>query len=118
MSNQRLLCLFLTVSWPSAPGSFMYSLRNNDDLAPFKAPLRDEKDLWAIVSYSDYGPTFGGGFDLHIANNAGSNTRSFTRFGFSYQPPPGYTLDENNTNSLLPGRFYFTPSETEGLYLN
>ena len=44
MSNQRLLCLFLRGWWTSAPGSFMYSLRNNDDLAPFKAPLRDEDD--------------------------------------------------------------------------
>ena len=96
----------------------MFSLRNNDDLAPFKAPLRDENDVWAIFRYSGYGPTFGDGFDLYIANNAGSNTDSYTGFGYSYQPPPGYNRDESNTSSLLPGSFYFTPSQIEVLYLN
>ena len=96
----------------------MYSLRNNDNLAPFKAPLRDENDVEAIYSYSGYGPTFGGGHDLFIANNAGSTTDSLTKFGRSYQPPPGYTWAETNTRSLLPGSYNFSPSQTEVLYLN
>jgi hypothetical protein len=116
MSNQRLLCLFLTGDFTSAPGSFLFSLRNNDDLAPFKAPLRDENDVKAIYRDSDYGPTFGAGVDLVIDDNAGSTTWSFTKFGNSYQPPPGYTYWETNTKSLLPGSEYFTPSQIEELY--
>jgi hypothetical protein len=108
----------LTGSWTSAPGSFIFSLRNNDDLAPFKAPLRYENDGWAIYRYSGYGPIFGRGWDLYIANNAGSNTASYTRFGYSYQPPPGYNLDESKTSSLLPGSYQFTPLQIETLYLN
>ena len=96
----------------------MYSLRNNDDLAPFKAPLRDENDVAAIYHKSDVGPAFGGGRDLHIAHNAGSTTGSYTRFGHTYQPPPGYTPDKTNTRLLLPGSEYFSPSQTEVLYLN
>ena len=118
MSNQILLCLFLTDGWTSAPGSFLFSLRNNDDLAPFKALLRDENDVKAIFRYSGNGPTFGGGWDLCIANNAGSNTASYTRFGRSYQLPPDNTYWETNTNSLLPGSFEITPSQIEVLYLN
>jgi hypothetical protein len=118
MSNQRLLCLFLTDGFTSAPGSFLFSLRNNDDLAPFKAPLRDEHDWRAIYRYSGYGPIFGLGWDLLIAGNAGSTTGSYTDFGYSYQPPPGYNLGESNTASLLPGSFFFTPSQIEVLYLN
>jgi hypothetical protein len=106
------------VWYTSAPGSFLFSLRNNDDLAPFKAPLRDENDVNAIYRYSGYGPSFGGGLDLFIADNAGSNTRSYTTFGFSYQAPPGYTYWEANTNSLLPGSFNFSPSQIEVLYIN
>jgi hypothetical protein len=117
MSNQRLLCLFLTARYTSAPGSFLFSLRNNDDLAPFKAPLRDENDVRAIFRYSGVGPTFGGGFDLRIANNAGSITRSYTAFGGSYQLPPGYRFLETDTSSLLPGSFYFSPSQIEVLDL-
>ena len=108
----------MTGGYTSAPGSFIFSLRNNDDLAPFKAPLRDENDVKAIYRYSGYGPTFGGGLDLYIANNAGSNTWSYTRFGYSYQPPPGYNPGESNTRSLLPGSFRFTPLQIETLYLN
>jgi hypothetical protein len=95
----------------------LFSLRNNDDLAPFKAPLRDEIDRLAISRYSGLGPTFGRGPDMHIADNAGSTTRSFTYFGDTYQPPPGYTFGETNTNSLLAGSFNFSPSETEALYI-
>jgi hypothetical protein len=118
MSNQRLLCLFFTDGYTSAPGSFLFSLRNNDDLAPVKAPLRDENEVWAIYRGSGFGPTFGGGHDLYIDGNAGSNTDSYTRFGRAYQPPPGYNFGESNTRSLLPGSFYFTPSQIEVLYLN
>jgi hypothetical protein len=112
------LCLFLTDDYTSAPGSFLFSLRNNDDLAAFKAPLKDENHGYAIYHRSRYGPVFGGGADLGIANNAGSNTNSYTCFDWSYQPPPGYTFGKTNTNSLLAGSKYFTPSETEALYLN
>jgi hypothetical protein len=105
-------------SYTSAPGSFIFSLRNNDDLAPFKAPLRDENDARAIYRGSGYGPVFGGGNDLVIANNAGSTTYSNTRFGYSYQPPPGYNLGQTNTSSLLLGSYNFSPSQIEELYLN
>ena len=117
MSNQRLLCLFFTDSCTSAPGSFLFSLRNNDDLAPFKAPLRDENDVQAICRVSRFGPTFGGGWDLHIGDNAGSNNWSFTSFGPSHQPPPGYNRGKTNKKSLLP-YYRFTPSQIEVLYLN
>ena len=98
----------------------MYSLRNNDDLASFKSTLKDENDPYGICRYSSYGPTFGTGHDLYIANNARSNTGSgsHTDFGPSYNLPPGYTLYDTDTRSLLGGSYYFTPSEVEVLYLN
>ena len=110
------MCLFLTDGYASAPGSFMYSLRNNDGIASFKSTLKDENDWWAIYRYSSYGPTFSD--DLYIANHAGSNINSYTSFGLSYNLPPGYTYSQTNTNSLLAGSSYFTPSEVEVLYLN
>ena len=104
--------------WESAPGSFLFSLPNNDNLAPFKAPLKDEKDYQAIFRWDAFGPRFGRGIDLHIASDAKSNTDSQTRFGNSYQAPSGYTPDQTNTQSLLAGSLTFTPSEIEVLYLN
>ena len=96
----------------------MYSLRNNDDIASFKSTLKDENDPWAIYRDSSFGPVFGYGFDLYIANNAGSNTDSGTNFGDSYNLPPGYTYGQTKTYSLLAGSPNFTPSEVEVLYLN
>jgi hypothetical protein len=96
----------------------MFSLRNNDNLEPFYAKLRDQKDTGAIRIESSKGPIFGGGHDLEIGNDAVSNTASFANFGSSYQSPPGYTYKQNNAQSLLAGSYRFRPSEVEVLYLN
>ena len=120
ISNLKLLCLFLTDDHSSsAPGSFIFSLRNNDNLEPFYAPLRDQKDTGAIRIESMKGPIFGRGHDLEIGNDAvSSNTASVANFGDSYQSPPGYTFGQSNTQSLLAGSFRFRSSEVEVLYLN
>ena len=102
----------------SAPGSFIFSLRNNDDLPPFKASLKNENDGFAIVRSHGYGPIFGSGYDLIIHNNAGSNTQSYANLGDTYKLPSGYTYRGTNTQALLAGSRYFTPSEVEVLYLN
>ena len=104
--------------YTSASGSFMFSLRNRDNLAPFKAPLNNQNDVEAICHYSEYGPTFGGSHDLYIASDASSNTNSYTYFGYNYQAPSGYTHGQTKTQSLLAGSYHFTPSEVEVLYLN
>ena len=97
----------LTDGFISAPGSFLFSLRNNYDIDPFKCPLRGQNDELAMLR-SNSGPTFGL-TDMKIADNAGSSTESYIRPGYTYQAPPGYTL--------LGGSAYFTPSEVEVLYL-
>ena len=113
-----LIGLILAGGYTSASGSFLFSLRNKDNLPPFKAPLKNQNDVRAIYCNSGYGPTFGVGHDLHIANDASSNTNSGTHFGSTYQAPSGYTEGQTNTKSLLAGSYGFTPSEVEVLYLN
>jgi hypothetical protein len=105
----------LTGDQTSAQGSFLFSLRNNDDLAPFKLPLKEGNGDAAINRDSGEGPSFGLE-DLVIANNAGSNGFSIAYIGESY--PPGYTFGQSNTRSLLAGSYYFSPSEVEVLYIN
>ena len=72
---------------------------------------------YAIYTDYGYGPTFGGGHDIYIANNAHSNTNSYTNFGFTYQPPSGYSYSSSNTQALLAGSYSFTVSEVEVFYL-
>ena len=67
----------------------------------------------AIVKYSSQGPTFGGGPDLHIANNANSNDNSLTYFGTSYSVPSGV----QDPYTILAGTNPYTPDEVEVFYL-
>ncbi len=102
----------LTGGYIAAPGSFLFSLRNNDDLPPFKAPLKnDQNALYAIYRTSGYGPTFGAGHDLRISSS------SYADFGHTYQSPSGYIYGGSKTQSLLAGSKKFIPAEVEVLYL-
>ena len=64
----------------------------------------------AVYHKADYGPTFGGGFDLHIASNANVNARSCHMMGVerggSYVVPEG--VDPNLTPPVLASALHFT----------
>ena len=91
--------------------AFIFSLRNKEGLGPFKSMVRSHSP--AINRASSQGPTFGGGYDIHITNNANSNTNSFTYFGYSYSVPSGV----QDKKSILVGTYKFTPDEVEVFYL-
>ena len=69
----------------------------------------------AIYRSSGYGPTFGYGHDIYIANNANSNTFSYTNFGYGnyYSVPSGV----QDRTTILAGTYKFTPDEVEVFYL-
>ena len=102
-------------SYKKAPGSFIFSLRNEENLPPFKAPLKNENDKQAIYTSHDCGPVFGNvDHDLYISDYvANSNTYSHTNFGITYQPPPGF----RDKHTILAGTYYFNPLEVEVFYL-
>ena len=91
--------------------AFIYSLQNKEGLAPFKSMVKH--DSQAIFMDISHGPTFGGGFDIHIANNAGHNVHSYTNFGHSFLAPS----DVEEKDTVLAGTYYFTPDEVEVFYL-
>ena len=90
----------------------MFSLRNSENLPPFKAPLKANTAQYAMVTIYVYGPIFGNGHDLVIENNAASNTGSYTDFGMGYQAPSGVV----NPKTVLAGSRDFTPDEVEVFY--
>ena len=95
-----------------APGSFIFSLRNKENLPPFKASLKNQNTPYAIYTYNSYGPTFGFGHDIYISNDAASNTNSYAIFD-SYQAPSGVS----NANTILAGTRNFQPSEVEVFHI-
>ena len=98
-------------TFASTSNSFIFSLRNKEGLRPFKSLVTDP--FSAIVRYSDYGPTFGGGYDIRTANNANSNQNSHTNFGFSYFIPSGV----QDQLTILAGTRGFSPDDWEVFHL-
>ena len=64
----------------------------------------------AIYRLSSYGPTFGGGHDIVVAD---INHLSYTRFGHSYSVPDGVKYP----HTILAGTVNFSPDEVEVFYL-
>ena len=99
--------------WKRSTKSFLFSLRNKDNLRPFKCPIYDKRNDKAILGYHLSGATFGYGFDLFICSNANTNQESYTNLGDTYRPPYGYESDTPQTRALLAGSCKFTPTEIE-----
>lgn len=105
------------VPWASSGGyrstsnAFIFSLRNKEGFGPFKTMVT--KPRYAIYGNSGCGPTFGGGTDIYIHNNANSYPNSYTNFGDSYPAPSGV----QSGYSILAGTNHFIPDEVEVFYL-
>jgi len=80
---------YASISWTSdgsyysANGSFLFTLTNNNGIAPTKYPNTNNPS-WAVYHNSGYGPTFGGNHDLYISNDYLNNKNSYCSLGYSY----------------------------------
>ena len=97
--------------------SFVFSLKNNDNLEPFKASMYSTRNNLAIYNRFVNGPTFGYGHHFYISDNANSTSNSYTNLGHTYKLPAGYTPGTAISRALLAGFYRFTPSEVEVFYL-
>lgn len=87
--------------------TFIYSLRNYYHYGYFKNDINGYHG-YATYSYYSYGPTFGGGHDIYIADNAGYNY-------YSYFSCSTYTSPYCD-NYLWVGSYNFCPDELEVFY--
>ncbi len=101
--------------WKSSSSNYIFSLRNKDNLSPFRSAVY-RYSSYAIYTNPGNGPTFGGGRDLKIANNADKNRNSYANFGNTYRAPSGYSYGNGKTQALLAGSNNFTPTEVEVYY--
>ena len=94
----------------------MFSLRNKDDLPPFKSSVL--KAAYATVANQTFGAVFGtfhDNPDLVITNHPPTE-KCYTNFGKAYKLPDGYEMGTDKARSLLGGSYHFTPSEIEVFY--
>ncbi|XP_028405660.1 neurogenic locus notch homolog protein 1-like [Dendronephthya gigantea] len=101
-----------SAAYKSSSRAFIFSFVNKDNLPPFKSPVY-RHNQHAIYTNPGYGPTFGGGHDIHISNLANANTGSYANLGHTYQPPHGYGYGTNKARDLLAGTRNFSPNEIE-----
>ena len=70
----------------------------------------------SIYDCSDRGPTFGGGYDIYIADYASSSSSNYANLGYTYSAPSGYSYGSAFTYTFLAGTYNFTPDEVETFY--
>jgi hypothetical protein len=91
--------------------AFLFSLTNRDN-RPCKMKIQESKCRNAVYSSPRYGPTFGGGHDIYIANNANSRASSYSNLGLTFVHPE-YEYESNETRTFLAGSYNFQLSEIE-----
>ena len=94
-------------SYQYSSNTFIYSLKNYYGYGYFKKDVNAHY-YYAAYSNYDYGPTFGGGHDLYIADNARYNHNSYC-YCYSYTSP--YC-----DNNIWTGNQNFSPEEVEVYY--
>lgn len=94
-------------SYQYSTNTFIYSLKNYYGYGYFKNDVSYHYDEATYSNYN-YGPTFGGGHDIYIADNANSNYNSYCNC-HSYRSP--YC-----DNNIWTGGQYFNPEEVEVYY--
>ena len=92
-------------------GAFLFSL-NKPDNQPYKMTVYRYPQYGMYCKYN-YGPTFGGGHDLHIADNCDKNTNSYSYLGNTYKLPTGYNYGTTQAKTLLAGSYGFKVDEYE-----
>ncbi len=93
----------------SSSNAFLFALKYPSGVAPVKMPLpkTEQHVQFAMYDHSSNGPTFGGGHDMHVADNANSYSTSYTNI-LSYELPPG-----QNAQTFLTGARNFQAAEIE-----
>ena len=98
--------------YKQSSSSFLFSLRNKDNLASFITKIKQGREHYAICCNSGYAPIFGGGHDLLICNNPQVN-QSSSMFGHTHQLPLGYVEGSKQAKNILAGQYEFKITEIE-----
>lgn len=79
-----------TGNYQADPDAFIFSMSNKTKHLVYQNHGN------AIYTNNGYGATFGGGHDIHVADNCNANYTSYTNFGDTYKPPDGinYNTDQ------------------------
>jgi hypothetical protein len=91
--------------------AFIFSLRRsgNSNKERFNVTRPDS----AILCYSTFGPTFGGGYDIYVSDSSNTNEYSSSNLGYSYQLPENTTYGSEEARIYLAGSYNWQTTEIE-----
>jgi len=69
--------------------TFLFTLTNPHGIVPTKYILKDDRIKYAIYCQTNYGPTFGGGHDLYISDNANISVNNYTKLNHTFKDTTG-----------------------------
>ncbi|CAF3624124.1 unnamed protein product [Rotaria socialis] len=112
-NNNYLFGGYTAIPWTSSDRSyksdttaFLFSLTNPHSIPPTKYLINSARAQSAVYHSSNYGPAFGGGHDINIANGSNANSSS-TSFPHTYLDTTG------KGNNTFTGTRTFTTSDIE-----
>ena len=114
---QLIFGAFASIAWDCSGqyktdrNAFLFSLLNQEN-RPCKMKIRLNKIQSAIRCHALFGPTFGAGSDLSIANNAHKSMNSYSNLGSSYELPH-HVYGSVEANSFLAGSRNFQAYDIE-----
>jgi len=91
--------------------AFLFSLTNKDN-KPVKMKIDSFKHESSMYCDSSYGPSFGSGCDIRIADNANTTMNSRSNLGSTYSHPQ-YAFETDEAETFLAGTFEFQLDEIE-----
>ncbi|CAF1577547.1 unnamed protein product [Rotaria magnacalcarata] len=112
-TNNFLFGGYTTISWTSDNSyrsddtAFLFTLVNPHNIPPTKYIISDSKTRHAVYHNDRYGPTFGSGHDIYVANNSHSNNSSYIHF------PKTYVDTTGKLYNTFTGFEYFTAYNIE-----
>ena len=89
-------------NWINDRNPFLFSLRRGG--VSYKEKFTVKNSVQALFGYASFGPTFGGGHDIHICDQSNTNIGSNSNFGHSFNLSNGYTY-RWNAREFLAGNY-------------
>ena len=113
--NVRLHCSSISAgscAYSYANKAFIFSLYNVKGYNPVKL-TQYRNQQYAMYRCNTYGPTFGNSHDIYISDGSGNNQNSYTRCGYTYTIPSGYSYGDCG---FFTGGSNFSPTDVEVFY--
>ncbi|CAF5107546.1 unnamed protein product [Rotaria sp. Silwood1] len=112
-NNNYLFGGYTSIPWTSDGSykndttAFLFTLINPHNISPTKYVINCVHTEYAVRHHSKYGPTFGGGHDIYLADGSNRNNSSYTGFPTSYFDTTGMG------DITFTGAYNFTISDIE-----